>query len=207
MANTYAPFGLLPFGRREGGSPTAGLTRCFIPSSDTNPTFCGDTVKNSTQGSSNTNYVIWDSSGAGLVRGVFMGCEYYSPTVGRVVWSRYFPGSVQTGGPDALAYVIDDPEQLFTVQGATTGVIGSSLVGLNFGVLPTSVGDTTTGQSKLALSSSLVGSTNSYPFTLYDVYSNYAPPGSPNVDNTAASAIMVVAPNNWVRRNLTARAS
>lgn len=211
MANTYAPFGLLPFGRREGGSPTAGLTRYFVLSSDPNPIFCGDTVKNSTTGnsSSNLNYITWDSSGQSNVVGVFMGCEYYNATVGRVVWSRYFPGTVATSttNGDVTAYVIDDPEQLFIVQGSTTGVIGSSLMGLNFAVQPSSQGNTTDGHSVLALLSSVNGSTVTYPFRLVDTYANYAPPGAPNVDITSASAILVVAPNNWQRKNLTARAS
>ena len=208
MANTFAPFGLQPFGQREGASPTAGLTRCFIASSDAQPIFCGDTVKASTVvASSNTNYVSRDTDGGAMVRGVFMGCEYYSPTVGRVVWSRYWPGAVQTAGPDAYAYVIDNPDQLFIAQGSTVSVLGSSNIGTNIGVIPSSLGNTTDGHSVLTLFSSGPTVNSSWPFRLVDTYSNYAPPGANGVDNTVAAAIMVVAPNNWERKNLTARAT
>lgn len=201
MANTFAPFGLLPFGRREGGSPTAGLTKYLIASSDANPCFTGDTVCASTL---NNKYITADTSGGRMVYGVFMGCEYYSPTVGRQVWSRYFPGSVQTSGPDVLAYVIDDPDQLFTVQASTGTVLGASLNGLNFTVITTSQGDTLDGHSKLSLNASAnVGSTLSWPFRLVGPYSDYAPPGAAGTESSNAGAIWVVAPNNWERKNLT----
>ena len=44
--------------------------------------------------------------------GVFAGCEYYNPTVNRVTWSPYFPGSVGSSSP-VTAYVITDPEMTF----------------------------------------------------------------------------------------------
>lgn len=208
MANTFAPFGLRSFGRMEGGAPTAGLTRAFIRSSDTVAVFTGDTVRASTiVAAAGTNYVTQDSSGVGLVRGVFMGCEYYSPTVGRVVWSSWFPGSVQTssGTADAIAYIIDDPDQLFIAQLSTTSVAGTSNVGSNIGTIPSSAGSQVTGISALSLASSLITASASWPFRIVDTYSNYAPPGVNGIDLTAAGAILVVAPNNWERKNLTAR--
>lgn len=202
MANTNSPFGLLTFGRRDGGSPTAGLTRVWIASSDANPVFNGDLVAYS---SANTNYVTWASTGAGGVgvRGVFYGCEYYSPSVGRVVWSRYFPGAVQTGGPDVTAYIVDDPDQLFIVQSSSQAVT-TAMIGQNFAVIPSSEGNTTTGQSNLTLATSVsLGSTNStYPVRLVDLYSNYAPPGAQGVEASGYN-IAVVAPNAWDRKVLT----
>lgn len=206
MANTVAPFGLLQFGRRDGGSPTAGLTAYKIASSDTQPCFTGDTVNQSTI---NWKYISRDTAGTGRVVGVFMGCEYYSPTVGRQVWSRYFPGAVQTGGPDVIAYVCDDPDQLWLVQASTNGIVGSSLNGWNFAVVPSSQGNTLTGNSVLALASTTVGgSTNTdYPFRLVGPYSDFAPPGAPNISSTEAAAIWVVGANNWDRKALTAHST
>lgn len=204
MANTVAPFGLLPFGRMDGGSPTAGMTKYLIASSDPNPVFTGDTIRASTL---NNKYVTWDSSGNVEVFGVFVGCEFYSPTVGRQVWSRYFPGAVQTGGPDVLAYVIDDPEQLFIVQASTNGIMGSSLSGLNFAVTPSSQGSTLDGHSVLALASTTGVSTSGLPFRLVGPYSDYAPPGAPNIGSTEVAAIWVVRGNNWERKNLTSHST
>lgn len=209
MANTNAPFGALAFGRRDGGSPTAGLTRVWVASSDTGPIFKGDLVAYST---ANSNYVTWASTGSGgnAIRGVFFGCEYYSPSVGRQVWSAYFPGAVQTGGPDVTAYIIDDPDQLFIAQ-ASSAAIGSSMIGLNIAAVPSSQGSTLTGQSVLTVAASIVGSTTAtaqaYPFRIVDVYSNYAPPGASGVDNANPFNVVVVAPNSWDRRVLTGRST
>lgn len=215
MANTFAPFGLQPFGQREGAAPTAGMTKYPIASS-AGGIWCGDTVVTSTI-NAQTQYITLDTAGTGLVKGVFMGCEYYSPTVGRQVWSRYFPGAVQTGGPDAIGYVIDDPNQLFIIQGSTTSTLGASNVSNNFGVSPstgqTSVtgaslgGNTLDGHSYLVLQSTLLGSTFTLPFRLVDSYFNYAPPGANGTDLSTSAAIWVVAPNNWERKNLTAHST
>lgn len=214
MANTFAPFGLLPFGQREGASPTAGMVKYPIASSAAG-IWCGDTVVTSTI-NGQTQYITLDTAGTGLVKGVFLGCEYYSPTVGRVVWSRYFPGAVATAGPDALGYVIDNPDQLFIVQGSTSVVLGTSNISDNFAVGPSTGqsvtnsslgGNTLDGHSYLVLQSSVLGSTFTYPFRLVDSYANYAPPGAPNVDTSTSAAIWVVAPNNWERKNLTAHST
>src|SRR5947208_2984772 len=96
--NTNAPFGFRQFGQREGTSPTAGMDRMFINSSDTNLYFTGDLV---TQSSANGSFITVPASVAGTVNqlayvGVFQGCEYYSASVGRSVWSSYFPGNLGT---------------------------------------------------------------------------------------------------------------
>lgn len=206
MANTVAPFGAQSFGRMDGGSPTAGLTKYTIASSDANPVFRGDTVRVST---TNNTYITWDSSGSVQVVGVFQGCEYYSPTVGRVIWSNYFPGSVATtsGTNDVTAYVIDDPDQLFIIQASTNAVMGTSLTGLNFNVTPSSLGNTLTGISVMSLASTTALSTSAGPFRLVGPYSAFAPPGSPNISSTESAAIWVVMPNNWNRKNLTAHST
>lgn len=224
MANTFSPFGLQPFGAREGASPTCGFTKYPVASSAAG-IWCGDTVITSTI-NGQMQYITCDTAGTGLVKGVFVGCEYYSPTVGRVVWSRYFPGAVQNGGPDATAYVIDDPNQLFIVQGSTTTVLGTSNISANFTVGPSTVyvgqvttnatglfpnsslgGNLTDGHSYLVLLSSVQGSTFTYPFRLVDSYANYAPPGANGTDTSTSAAIWVVAPNNWERKNLTSHST
>lgn len=210
MANTISAFGCLSFGQMDGAAPTGGFTRCFIASSDTNPIFYGDTVKDSTSatlGPNARNYVTWDSSGAGIVRGVFSGCEYYNSNVGRVVWSRYYPGTAGSSLPDVTGYVIDNPQQLFICQGSSAVVMGSSIVNLNVAVTPSSQGSTLDGHSILFVSSANIGSTNTLPFRVVDTYANYGPPGANGTDNTTAGAILVLRPVNWSRNNLTAPAS
>jgi hypothetical protein len=205
MANTIAPFGFRQFRRHDGGAPTAGFDTLTIASSDTNLYFTGDPVATSTTGP----YITVPST-SGTIRGIFMGCEYYSPSVGRKVWSPYFPGSVQTssGTNDAQAWVCTDPEMLYTVQCSSVATVTSSQVGLNFmlttgAVSLSSQGNQTTGVSIVTLASTTATTSSSGQFRLMDFYSNWAPPGVNGTDNTSAGNIVIVAPNNWDRKNLT----
>ncbi len=202
MANISSPFGFRQFRRLDGGAPTAGFDTLTIASSDANVIGTGDVVADGTK-----PYVSVLSSGLSQVRGVFMGCEFFSPTVGRKVWSPFFPGSVATtsGVSDAQAWVCTDPEMLYIVQCSTSGIVGSSLVGQNFGVSSGTFGaaNTTTGVSGMTLASTSFATTNTLPWRLYDLYSNWAPPGVNGTDNTSAGNIVIVAPNNFDRTQAT----
>jgi hypothetical protein len=125
--------------------------------------------------------------------------------VGRVIWNSYFPGSVGSSSP-CNAYVITDPEQLFTVQATTTAVLGTSVVGLNVGFASSlqTTGNTLSGISGLALNSSTVSGNSSLPFRIVDTSSAYFPPGVNGADGTTAGAIMIVQMNNSARKSLTA---
>lgn len=203
MANISAPFGFRQFRRLDGGAPTAGFDTLTIASSDTNVIGTGDVVITSATGP----YVTAASSGLSQVRGVFFGCEFFSPTVNRKVWSPFFPGSVQTssGTNDAQAWVCTDPEMLYTVQCSTNTTVTSSQINLNFGISSGTIGaaNTTTGISGMTLASTSFSSTSTLPWRLMDLYSNWAPPGVNGTDNTSAGNIVVVAPNNFDRTNLT----
>jgi hypothetical protein len=217
MVNTASPFGFRQFGQREGTAPTAGFERLLIASSDTNLYFTGDVVCQSSGTSSPLGTITVISSATGLVAlsnsvaGVFLGCEYYSPTVARQVWSNYFPGNLGTSATFANAYVCTNPEQLYIAQASSGAVMGTTCIGL--GCFPSltgsSLGNTTTGQSVQSITSSQVTSLSSNAvFRIVDIYQNYAPPG---VNGTSSGAealqIMVVQPNNWTRRQTVLQAS
>lgn len=206
-ANTFSPFGFRPFGRQEGGAPTAGQTRLYLLSSDTNSYFTGDPVVANSSAALVLGYITLPSSGTLTIpSGIFVGCEFYNPSVNSVKWSPYFPALGGGGSSSPCnAYVINDPEQLYTVQCTTTAVIGTSCIGLNIGwtsSLQTS-GNTLSGISGVALNSSTVSANSSLPFRIVDTTSNFAPPGTNGADSTFAGAIIVVRPNNSERRNLT----
>src|SRR5882672_1924066 len=195
MANTFAPFGFRSFGDQDGAAPTMGLTRRYLASSDTSLYFTGDVVSMS---SVNPGFISLPSSGVTStpVLGVFAGCEFFSPTVGRVVWSSFFPGNTTSSSP-CNAYIIEDPNQLFLVQGTTVSVIGTSCIGLNVGFTSTGAqpsGNQTTGISNVALASSTVTSLSSQvlAFRVVDTTSNYAPPGTNGTDGTSPGAVVVV---------------
>lgn len=204
MANTFAPFGFRQFGRREGGAPTAGMERMYLLSSDTNLYFTGDVVAVSSA-SLVAGYITLPSSGTlTQIAGIFAGCEYYNPSVGRVVWNSYFPGNVGSSSP-CNAYVITDPEQLFLVQCTTTAVVGTSAINLNVGWASSlqANGNTLSGISAVALNSTTVSANSSLPFRIVDTTSNFMPPGVNGTDGSTTGAIVVVQFNNQARRTLT----
>lgn len=210
MANNTTGFGFLSFGRIEGGSPTAGLTRVFINSTDSRPVFKGDLVQDSTGTTTIVGPTVAVSTdidvGNTLIRGVFFGCQYYSDAIGRVVWNSYFPGSVSaTAGSATTAYIIDDPEQLFIVR--STAVIASSYIGMNVGFLYNATGNTRTGESAETMGVTPTSTAAPGTFRLVDFYSNYAPPGADGTDNATAGQIMVVKPNAWARNSVTGKTS
>jgi hypothetical protein len=205
MANVSSPFGFRQFGRREGGAPTAGQERAFILSSDPSPYFTGDTVALSTTSLVRGYLTNTGSSGnIGMADyGVFLGCEYYNPNVGRVVWSSYFPGNVGSSSP-VNAYICNDPDQLYICQGSSGAVIGSSQIGFGFphSISGSSLGNTLSGQSVMTLTSSQpTGLSSNAHFVLVDMYSNFAPVGVNGTSTTAEGLqIVVVQPNNFQRK-------
>ncbi len=115
MANTFAPFGFRQFGTLEGNSPTYGLTRRYLASSDTNLYFTGDVVALSTF---IPGFITLPASGispTNPILGIFAGCEFFSPSVGRVVWSSFFPGNT-TSGPLEHRPVVTRPRAFPTLH-------------------------------------------------------------------------------------------
>jgi hypothetical protein len=227
MANTLGSptMGLQSYGRLEGGSPTDGLTPCWIASTDAGTLFRGDLVVSSSGGGTNLsgNYVTSIMNGPNttstgvMVRGVFQGCYQYQPVAGRVVWSNFYNGVVTGSTGDVKAYIIDDPQTNFLVQASTRGAITSSMIGLNIGpTFNSTSGNTITGYSNITIESTSVTSSNTQPLRIVDFYSAYAAPAVPAVgtaafingtDNTTPANMVIVRLNNCDRLNLTARSS
>jgi len=105
--------------------------------------------------------------------GVFNGCNYIDPTTGKPTWKNYYPGSVNITQGKIIADVIDDPNQLFTVQ-ADEDIVAAD-IGKNADVTASTTGSTTTGVSNMTLDSSTVANTaalNLKIVGLYDVPGN-----------------------------------
>ena len=211
MANSWAPFGLRSFGHRDGSAPTMGLQRFFMNSSDTVAVGTGDLVVQSTAATA-AGYVTGISTTgtspptAGYV-GVFQGCEFYNPSIGRVQWSQYWPGtiSVTSAAGPVTAYVIADQQMQFIAQASTNNVLGSSNVGMNIGWCTSLANNPNTlnGQSQAGLASSGITASASYAFRIVDIYQNFAPPGVNGTSTTEGGQIMVVVPNTWSQGTLT----
>lgn len=200
MANTNAPFGFRQYQGGAGGAPTFAQTVRRIKS-DAGAIYYGDPVMPVI--STANGYITQGAPGTTTLAGIFVGCKYLSTSQKRTVFSNYWPGSDATG--DVEAYVIDDPNTRFVVQGnSTTFNIGGSLstftsspVG-QYAQFAIGSGNTATGISGAYLNS--LGTTVTFPFVVTDVITQ--PPGGPGTDPTSAYNWVVVGFNNeWLRAN------
>jgi hypothetical protein len=159
-----APYGFKPI-NLIGGQVFAGQTRELpIASNYGTSIFNGDIVRLSSG-------VIVKETGtttvsANGVVGVFLGCSYTSPATGQKLFANNYPAS--TVASDILAYVADDPDQLFKVVvtgGATsTTVTGISplVIGDNLAISQPSTNTSISGNSNIGLYDSGLNT----PFTL-----------------------------------------
>ena len=200
MANSTTPFGFMPYGRVDGGSPTYELERVNINSSDTNLYFTGDLVAFSSQGVGNNVITFHAGSTGSVAAGVFWGCKFFSAQAGRVVWSRSFNGSVGANATVGVSegYIISDPSTLFRGMSAS-GTFVNADIGNNVTIATSgsSLGNTVTGQSVMVVSTGLVGA-SSHPFKIFDLLANRAPAGTPGTEASANNQVVLLA-NNWFR--------
>lgn len=194
MSNVNAPNGFQYFGRLEGGSPTAGLTRQFVSSGDTSSLGYGDPVTSTTGG-----YVTASTAGTTQIDGIFYGCDYVSTTLQKKVWLNYWAGSGAAG--DVTVRVCTDPDAMFIAQSDNTA-IASTNVGNNINFVA-GAPNATTQMSIASVGQSTISTTNTLPFRIVGMLSEYAPPGSNGTDNASAFNRIIVSPNNWDRKSLT----
>ena len=196
MANTFAPFGFSEYQGGAGGAPTFAQVKMRIASTDTQACFYGDPVY-PVIGTANGYITQAHTPTTTALAGIFVGCSYLSTSQKRTVWSNYWPGSDATG--DVTAYVINDPNARFLVQGNSTtfNISGtmtnwtSSPVGQD-AQFAIGTGPTANGLSGAYLNA--VGTTVTYPFIVVDLIT--FPPGANGADPTSASNYVVVGFNN-----------
>lgn len=192
MANVFAPFGFSPEGTVGGSTPNFRLSKRLIAMGYATAIFSGDAVI-----PVSTGYVQQATASTVPMAGIFFGCKYLSASQGRQVWSRYWPGS--DAAADVTAYIIDDPQAVFMVQGGVGGPITLADVNLN-GQLVVGTGSTLTGQSGMYLdmTSNTPAGTSTYPFTIVGLVQD--PTGANGTDDTTAYNYALVTFNNQIFR-------
>ena len=183
MANIDAAFGLRPIAK-VGSAPggTTGTTKYSIADNQGTAIFTGDPVKYKNDGT------VEVATAGDASCGVFMGCFYTDPTTSKPTFRNHFPASLSPG--DAIAFVADDPDQLFIAQqdSAASNIVAADLnlnADLVFGT-----GSTTTGISGVEIDSSSKNTTAALQVRLVDFYD------VPSNDATANNSILVVKINN-----------
>lgn len=198
MANTAAYFGFTQYQGGAGGAPTFAQSARRIASGNTTPIYTGDPVMPVV--STANGYITQGAAGTTRLDGIFVGCKYLNTSLGRTVWSSYWPGSGATG--DVEAYVIDDPNSRFLVQTSFSGApmtgtattMTSGIIG-QYAQFTIGSGNTSTGRSGAYLSS--VGTTVTFPFIVVD----YQISGNNGGDPTTQYCNVIVGFNNEIFRS------
>tara|TARA_Y100000310_G_scaffold290264_1_gene317304 strand:- start:64 stop:705 length:642 start_codon:yes stop_codon:yes gene_type:complete len=159
MATSYNPFGFLPVRKRDGQANTEAFGQLVQPVSSSayaitallpENIYTGDMIVIKAAGTIKT-------SAATTLKpsGVFQGCTYVED--GEPKFSRHWTGA--TSASDVKLHVITDPAQTYHIQANATLSDGELGKVLNYtcSVTNTSVGSTTTGQSRYHLESAPIG--------------------------------------------------
>lgn len=204
MTNTNAPFGFSQYFGGSGGVPTFNQSVRRIASGNATAIYTGDPVMPVIGAA--TGYITQGSPGTTVLAGIFVGCKYLSVSQKRPVWSNYWPGSDASG--DVEAYVIDDPNAQFLVQGnsttfnitGTVGTMTSSPIG-QYAQFAIGTGNANTGQSGAYLNS--LGTTVTFPFIvrgLLGLGADYNV-GNGSDPTSAYNKVIVGFNNEWMRNN------
>ena len=165
------PYGLKPV-NLIGGQVFAGATRQIpIASAYGTNLLNGDLVKVVASGTLEKDAGTTTATPVG----VFLGCRYTDPNLGYELYSQYFPAN--TVASDIVAYVADDPDQLYKVAVVSGTVViagvGRTVVGNNMSLVQ-NAGSTQSGNSKVAVLSSSAATTNTLPIRVIDVVTETA---------------------------------
>lgn len=184
MSNTNSPFGFLPYGQMAAPGVNFGLTARKILYS------YGTKIHRGTPVIDASGYLNVATASTVQMAGIFWGCEYYNTAMKRPFWSQYWPAGSPSGTQDAIAYIIDDPNVEFVVQTDGTAAVGFASIGNNI-QLVTGTGNDNTGLSGYTADHT-PATTNTYPFRMVGLLSQFAPPGTPGTDDTAAYNQIIV---------------
>ena len=194
MANKDAAFGFKPVRSLSGGE--FRTQEYAIAATYATSLFTGTPVLGVTAGGSN---IAVESSGPpGHILGSFGGCFYTDPSTLKPTFRNFFPASTSPG--DAIAFVCDDPDQMYVAQQDS---VGANAVAANLNEnanLVFGAGSTTTGISGVEIDSSTLATTATHQVRLISFYD------TPSNDATANNSEIVVKINNSVMNGGTGTA-
>lgn len=167
MTATASPSGLRPIGRLDSGSLEV-YRQYPIASGYGTAIAVGDVVHLVDGGTATTiekQSATGDDSTEIDIVGIFMGVSYTDPNTNQKTFSQLYPAS--TTASDIMAYVVDDPNALFTIQadGAPTNV--NDIYGKNTLLVQTAP-DTSLKVSRVALDISELSTDAQNPIRVID---------------------------------------
>ena len=208
MANVLGPFGFIQQGTASGKPNFAenGNTPYRIAGGSSAPyataIYRGDAVLMNVSGP--TGYVEQWANGAGstatkILVGIFDGCDYYSASQQKQIYSPWWPGTTDAVG-DVNAYVIDDPQALFKVQAGIASAITQANIGQVADIVASPTGNGYTFQSGMSLSTPTASTADTLPFKIVNIINT--PLGANGTDTTTPYNYVVVAMNNQQYKSL-----
>lgn len=111
------------------------------------------------------------ASGGGSVCGIFKGCQYFDPNIGRTVRVPAWKApSLPTNTP-VTAFVVNDPGAVFQVQANGAVAVAQSNVGMNVEITTGSSGspNSQSGNSTCSVLTSSIATTNTLPFKILGI--------------------------------------
>jgi hypothetical protein len=183
MATTSSPYGLLPLNLIGGQSFTGGSIRDYAMTvNSATAIFKGDIVAIgvASAGQPTALTATPTTSTRGLV-GVAVGVSYVDPVLKYQVYSNFLPaGAVSAGYTNVMIRVVEDPDQLYQVQG--DGAVAATEIGMN-APLTNFGGSTTTGNSTIALDASATANTATLAVRIVDLVNGpFSTPGDAYTD-------------------------
>ena len=196
MSNTNSANGFQRFGLLDGASPTMGFQSRLVAQADTTAIGNGDPVV-----SLGTGYVTRATAGTTQISGIFRGCWYLNTAVGRVVWSKSWPGA--SAGGNGHAYIETDPNALYVAQSNGSAITFADIdANINFAI-GTPQTEAAGGFSTSTLNQSTINTTDTLPFRIVGLLSQYIPANSENgTDDASDYNRVIVAPNYTDRKSL-----
>ena len=152
MSSTAAPFGLNPIGRLDSGSLEV-FRQYPIKSGESTAIVKGDVVQlvNASNATTIAKQTATGDGSAIDIAGIFMGCRFTDPNTNQLTFSQHFPAT--TVADDIMAYVVDDPQVLFTIQADGSFANERDIYGKN-AALVQGTANTTLGISRVSLDAS-----------------------------------------------------
>jgi hypothetical protein len=167
MSLTATPMGLRPIGRTGAGGQEV-FTQYPIASAYNTNIAIGDVVNLVDNGTTTT---IAKQSGTGDTTtnidmvGIFMGCSYTDPTLGYTLFSTMWPAN--TVASNAMAFVVDNPDVEFVIQGNAAASNPGDVYGKNAALVQTAP-NTTFKVSRVTLNLSTLGTDANLPIRILD---------------------------------------
>ena len=160
MSATATPMGAEPVGGLSACGSFSGKVRHIkVASGYAANIFYGDFVK-----LVNTGTIEKDTgTSTATPVGIFMGCFYTDPSTSQPTFNQMWPTG--TVASDAMAYVLDDPDAVFRMQG--NGALAQTTLGNNIAIVQTS-GSTTIGRSKNSVNASTAATTDTLPLRILE---------------------------------------